>query len=207
MGVYLVLGMTFGLWAAWTPGPLATFIVSKTIASGWHRTWPMAFSPLVSDGPIAALVLLVLTQVPPWMETALRLGGGIFLLYLAWGAWKSWRAFQAAEPSSKAAGASSILKAATVNWLNPSPYIGWSLILGPLFLKGWREEPANGVAVLLGFYGVMVLSLAAIILLACAAGRLGPKVNKTLLLLTSVGLLGFGFYQLWVGGSGWSVGF
>lgn len=199
MGVCFVLGVTFGLWAAWTPGPLSTFLVSKAISSGWRRTLPAALSPLISDGPIAVLVLFILTQVPPWMETALRLGGGVFLLYLAWGAWKSWRVFQAAETSSKATGAFSLLKAATVNWLNPGPYIGWSLVLGPLFLKGWREAPANGVAVLVGFYGVMVLSLAAMILLASAAGRLGPKVNKALLLLTSLGLLGFGFYQLWMG--------
>jgi threonine/homoserine/homoserine lactone efflux protein len=199
MGVFFVLGMTFGLWAAWTPGPLSTFLVSKAISNGWRRTLPAALSPLISDGPIAALVLLVLAQVPSWMEAALRLAGGIFLLYLAWDALRSWRAFQVKDADSGGAGASSLLKAATVNWLNPGPYIGWSLVLGPLFLKGWREAPASGVAVLVGFYGVMVLSLSAMIVLASAAGRLGPRVNKVLLLLTALGLASFGLYQLWTG--------
>ena len=202
MGIYALLGITFGLAAAWMPGPLSMFLVSKSLSSGWRRTLPAALSPLVSDGPIAVLVLFVLTQVPSWMETGLRLAGGIFLLYLAWDAWRNWRAFQAAEPSSNATGAFSLLKAATVNWLNPGPYLGWSLVLGPLFLKGWREAPANGVAVLLGFYGVMVLSLAGMIFLASLAGHLGPKVNRALLLLTSLGLMGFGFYQLWTGARG-----
>jgi len=207
MGVYALLGITFGLAAAWMPGPLAAFLVSQSLSRGWRRTMPAALSPLVSDGPIAALVLLVLTQVPPWLEKALRLGGGFFLLYLAWCALKSWRSFEPEVADREGSAAAGLFKAATVNWLNPNPYLGWSLVLGPLFLKGWREAPANGVAVLLGFYGVMVASLAAIIVLASAAGRLGPKVNRVLLLLSSLGLAAFGLYQFWTAGSGFSIGF
>jgi threonine/homoserine/homoserine lactone efflux protein len=207
MGAYWLFGITFGLAAAWTPGPLGAYLISQSLARGWRRTLPGALSPLVSDGPIAVLVLLVLSQVPPWLERALRLGGGFFLLYLAWEALRSWRTFEAKEPPAHLSGLGGLLKAATVNWLNPHPYLGWSLVLGPLFLKGWREAPANGLALVAGFYGVVVLSLVAMILLASLAGRLGPRLSRALLLLAALGLAAFGVYQLWMAASGGSWGF
>ena len=46
----------------------------------------------------------------------------------------------------------SLFAATVVNFLDPSPYIGWSLVMGPLLLKGWRESPANGISLLVIFY-------------------------------------------------------
>jgi FtsH-binding integral membrane protein len=81
-----------------------------------------------------------------------------------------------------------------VNVLNPNPYISWSLVLGPLLLKGWREAPSHGVALLAGFYGTMVLGLAGTIALSATAGNLGPRVNRVLIGLSSLALACFGFY-------------
>jgi threonine/homoserine/homoserine lactone efflux protein len=92
-----------------------------------------------------------------------------------------------------------VLRAALVNVLNPNPYISWSLVLGPLLLKGWREAPAHGVALLAGFYGTMVLSLAGTIALFAAARNLGPRVTRVLVGLSAVALAGFGCYLLWSG--------
>ena len=96
----------------------------------------------------------------------------------------------------------SVLRAALVNVLNPNPYISWSLVLGPLLLKGWREAPANGVALLAGFYGTMVLSLAGTIALSATARNLGPRVNRVLIGLSSLVLACFGCYLLWSGAGG-----
>jgi threonine/homoserine/homoserine lactone efflux protein len=92
-----------------------------------------------------------------------------------------------------------VLKAATVNLLNPGPYLGWSLVMGPLLLRGWRETPAHGIALLAGFYGVMVLSLMGVIILFATARRLGPQVNRLLVGLSALALAAFGGYQLWAG--------
>ena len=124
MIAYLILGMTYAFAAAVEPGPLQTYLISQTLSHGWRRTLPAAFSPLISDGPVIALVL------------------------------------------------------------------------GPLLLKAWRETSAHGVALLAGFYGVMVLSLAATIVLFAAARNLGPRV---LIALSSVALACFGCYLLWSG--------
>ena len=196
MSTYLILGMTYAFAAAVQPGPLQTYLISQTLSHGWRRTLPAALCPLISDGPIIVLVLLVLSRVPVWMAQGLRLAGGAFVLYLAWGALKAWRGYGA---NDVAPAPSSVLRAALVNVLNPNPYISWSLVLGPLLLKGWREAPAHGVALLAGFYGTMVLSLAGTIALSATARSLGLHVNRALIGLSSLALACFGCYLLWSG--------
>ena len=194
MLTYLILGMTYAFAAAVQPGPLQTYLISQTLTHDWRRTLPAALSPLLSDGPIILLVLLVLSRVPAWMMQALRLAGGVFVLYLAWAALQAWRRYDAqAIPSPPP---STVLQAALVNVLNPNPYIAWTLVLGPLLLKAWRETPSHGVALLAGFYGTMVLALAATIALSATARNLGPRVTRLLIGLSSVALACFGCYLL-----------
>jgi threonine/homoserine/homoserine lactone efflux protein len=199
MWIYLMQGVTFGLAAAVTPGPLALFIISQAIASGWRRAMPAAFSPLISDGPIAMLVLAILSQMPPRMIVYLRLLGGVFILYLAYGAWKSWQNFDSQKPVPPKPGQSNALKAAAINWLNPNPYISWSIIIGPILINGWRTSPANGIAFLAGFYVVMIACMIGMILLFAAANKMGRRVQKVLIALSSFALACFGLYQLWMG--------
>jgi threonine/homoserine/homoserine lactone efflux protein len=196
MLMYLILGITYAFAAAVAPGPLQTYLISQTLTHGWRRTLPAAFCPLISDGPVIALALLVLIRVPVWMAQGLRLAGGVFVLYLAWGAARSWRGHDA---QAVAPAPSGLLRAVLVNVLNPNVYISWSLVLGPLLLKAWRESSANGVALLAGFYGTMVLALAGTIVLFAAARNLGPRVTRMLIGLSSVALACFGCYLLWSG--------
>jgi threonine/homoserine/homoserine lactone efflux protein len=184
-----------GFAAAVTPGPLAMFIISQAVTRGWRRTLPAAFSPLISDGPIAIVVLAVLSRIPPRMIIYMRLLGGAFLLYLAYGAWKDWRNFDVKKPVVES-GQNSALKAALINWLNPNPYIGWSVILGPILLSGWRASPANGIAMLAGFYIGMIASMIGMIFMFAAAKKFGRKVQKYLIAISSFGLACFGLYQI-----------
>jgi threonine/homoserine/homoserine lactone efflux protein len=199
MLTYLILGTTYAFAAAVEPGPLQTYLISQTLSHGWRRTLPAAFSPLISDGPVIVLVLLVLSRIPVWLAQGLRLAGGVFVLYLAWGAVKAWRRRDAQDTPRAPSKRQSLLRAALVNALNPNPYISWSLVLGPLLLKAWRETPAHGVALLAAFYGTMVLSLAGTIALFAAARNLGPRVIRVLIGLSSVALACFGCYLLWSG--------
>lgn len=86
-----------------------------------------------------------------------------------------------------------------INLLNPNPYLSWTLVLGPLLLKGWREAPSNAVALLVSFYGMMILAMVVIVALFSAAGNLGPKVNRSLIGVSAIALTCFGIYQLWLG--------
>jgi threonine/homoserine/homoserine lactone efflux protein len=202
MGAYLLFGATFAFAAAVQPGPLQTYLISQALAKGWRHTLPAALSPLLSDGPVILLVLLVLSRLPARFEHVLRLAGALFLFYLAASAFKTWRDYHGAEDAVAGSAGQSLFRAAVVNLLNPNPYLGWSLVLGPLLLKGWREAPANGIALVAGFYGTMILSLAGIILLFAGARGLGPRVGRVLVGASAVALAGFGVYQLCSGVSG-----
>jgi threonine/homoserine/homoserine lactone efflux protein len=89
-----------------------------------------------------------------------------------------------------------------MNAANPSPYLYWSLVTGPILLNGWRTAPANGIAFLAGFYAAIIFSLAGIILLFGTARKLGPKVNRAMIGISALALAGFGLFQLWFGLSG-----
>ena len=67
------------------PGPFQAFLLSLVARYGWRRAMPAVLAPLVSDPPIVAIVLLVLTRLPEQFLAALRVAGGLFLLFLAWG--------------------------------------------------------------------------------------------------------------------------
>lgn len=202
MWPYLLQGIGFGLAAAAQPGPFQTYLVSQTLLKGWQRTLPAAFAPLISDGPIILLCLLVLSQVPDWMQRILYFAGGLFILYLAFGAYKAWRDFDPSLPAPEAGTQQSVLKAALMNALNPNPYMYWTLVMGPILLRGWRETPLHGIGFLAGFYVTIVLSLMGIILVFGTTQRFGPKVNRALLGVSAVALLCFGVYQLWLGTAG-----
>lgn len=199
MWLYVLQGVGLGFSAAVLPGPFLAYLISQTLERGWRRALPAAFAPLISDGPIITLCLLVLSQVPGWFERFLHFAGGTFILYLAYGAYKAWRNFDLKLPSTDPGARGSAFKAALMNALSPGPYIYWSLVTGPILLRGWRETPVNGIGFLAGFYATIVLSLIAIILVFSLARELGPKVNRALLGVSALALSGFGLYQLWLG--------
>ena len=180
------------------PGPLQAFLLAQTLRQGWKRTIPAAMAPLISDGPIILLVLLVLTRLPNSFLVGLRLVGGAFLLYLAWDAYQACRtaAEQTNEPSPSLVSAS-VWKAVLTNFLNPNPYIFWSILAGPILLSGWQESAWNGVGFILGMYGALVGGLALFVYLFGTATQQSWRLRQTLTLVSAVALLGFGLFQFW----------
>ncbi|MEN8242402.1 MAG: LysE family transporter [Chloroflexota bacterium] len=193
---YILIGSGFAFAAAIQPGPLQAFLLSGVAQKGWKRTLPAAFSPLISDGPIAVLALLVLNQIPEILSKVLQAVGGVFLIYLAWGSYRQWQQNAAQEPDSETSVPQTLFKAAMVNILNPNPYLGWSLVLGPAFLVAWQESPANAAALIIAFYGTMVLALAGTILLFGTTRFLGPAGRRSLILVSAVVLAALGAYML-----------
>lgn len=157
---YLMIGATYAFAAAVQPGPFQAYLISSTMVNGLRRTLPAVLSPILSDIPIVCLVLLVLTQVPPLLVHVLQFAGGLFLLYLAVGALKAYRNYQDALTDRPAPVRQTVIKGALVNLLNPNPYLGWALIMGPLLLKAWDQTPVYGIALVAAFYLTMVLALA-----------------------------------------------
>jgi threonine/homoserine/homoserine lactone efflux protein len=199
MWLYIVQGIGYGFAAAVQPGPFQTYLISQTLTKGWRSTLPASLAPLVSDAPIIALCLLILSQVPVWFQRFLYLAGGLFVLYLAYNAYKSWKGFDPSIPTTETGTQQSVIKAALVNLLNPNPYIFWSLVTGPILLAGWRAAPLHGVGFLLGFYITMILGFGVTIVVFGLARQLGPRINRTLLGVSAIALFCFGLVQLWKG--------
>jgi threonine/homoserine/homoserine lactone efflux protein len=196
---YFLRGATLGLSAMAAPGPFQAFLLAQTLKNGWRRTLPASLAPLVSDGPIVALVLLVLTQTPDWFLSILQILGGLFILYLARGAFLASKIAEATPEIFEEAAHQNFLKAVLMNALSPGPYLFWSVIAGPIVVEGWRQLPALGLSFVLGFYLTLIGGFAAFVILFATASQFGPKVNKILRVVSAVALLGFGLYQLWQG--------
>jgi threonine/homoserine/homoserine lactone efflux protein len=193
---YFVQGLTLGVSAGATPGPFQAFLLARTLKNGWRRTLPVALAPLISDGPIVALVLIVLTRLPGWFLQAMRIGGGLFLIYLAVMTYRTFRAMAVdAEPEAGEAG-QSLAEAALINALSPGPWLFWSTVNGPLLVQGWRESPSHAGAFLLAFYGFMIAMNGALIVLFGTARRLGQRVTRALTGISAGALLALGVYQL-----------
>lgn len=202
MIAHLAQGIGLGFAGAVQPGPFQAFALGQTLKNGWRRSVWISLAPLISDGPIILLVLLALSRVPDSLQRALHLASGVFLLWLARGAFRNWRIArqrQALEPDS---GGTTMVKAVLMNFISPGPYIYWSLVAGPMFLEAWRSTPANGLGFLLGFYGTLVGTFAAIILVFGRARDLGPRVTRVLLGISAAALAGFALLQLWRGITG-----
>lgn len=199
LGTYIIQGITLGLSAAITPGPFQAYLLAQTMKNGWQRTLPATLTPFVTDGPIIILVLFILTKTPDWFLDMLQVVGGVFVLYLAYGAFRTFQNASDHQLVSTESASQSFIKAVGINFLNPAPYIFWSVISGPILLEGWRQMPLLGIGFLASFYGGFVVFLVVLVLFFALARTSGPLVVRGLLGLSAIALCVFGIYQLWTG--------
>lgn len=192
---YILIGGGFAFAAAAQPGPLQAFLLSRVAAAGWKRTLPAAFAPVISDGPIALLMLTLLHHVARGFESILRGAGGVVLLYFAVRTFLEWRRTKTGFTLDEQSSPRTLLQAVAVNIVNPGPYIGWSLILGPVALEAWAKAPIYAVMLVASFYVVMVSSLALFILLIGTTSFLGPRGRRGLMLAAAVVLAGLALYS------------
>jgi threonine/homoserine/homoserine lactone efflux protein len=185
---HLALGSGLAFAAAIQPGPLQAFLLARAAETGWRRTLPACLSPLLSDGPIALVSLLLLSQLPPSFHLLLRVAGGL-LLCLAGVTFLRWH--RPAGPAPGGPAPRTLLEAALVNLLNPNPYLGWCVVLGPAVLAAWRESGMSAFAVMAAFYGTMCATLAALVLVA-GSRLLSPRARRALVAISAVVLAGLG---------------
>jgi threonine/homoserine/homoserine lactone efflux protein len=193
----VMVGAGFAFAAAAQPGPLQAFLLARVAAAGWRRTLPAAAAPLISDGPIALLALVLLRTLAQGLVSALRVAGGVVLLLFAIRSYQAWRQSRQGIGLEAPSAPRTLLAAVGVNVVNPGPYLGWTLVLGPLAIESWAEAPAKAVALVLSFYVVVVLCLVLFILAVGTTSILGPRFRRALLLASSVALASLGLYSLY----------
>lgn len=199
---YIIQGFTIGLSAGSSPGPFQFYLLSQALNTGWRRTLPSAFAPLISDGPIVITILLLLAQLPDLFLTVLQIGGGLFVLTLAWGAYHAFRVSSPDElPVTPEGGSARIglMKATLMNFLSPGPYLFWGTVLGPLTVKAWAESPGLAAGFVISFYTALLGFNVLFVLVFAKASAFGSKMVYGLKGFAALALLVFGLYQLWVG--------
>jgi threonine/homoserine/homoserine lactone efflux protein len=193
---------SFAFAAAVQPGPLQAFLSSRAAADGWKRTLPASLAPLLSDILPALLALFAFGRLPVSAQPLLRTAGGLLLLYLAWSAARRLQPAVAPLATNPGSVPATLLQAALVSVLNPNPYLGWALVLGPAVAAAWHRHPASAVAMLLAFYGTMVATLAALIWVFGTARLLSVRAQRALIGASALILAALGIYQVGLGLAG-----
>ena len=198
---YFIFGLTYAFACVVQPGPFQAYLFSQSIRNGWRKTIPLVFAPLISDLPVIILVLFILTNIPHSVLGILQCFGGIFLLYLAYKAFKTInKPFNDGKQNESQYG--NLIKAVIVNLFNPNPYLGWSLVMGPMLIKAWSFGSKNGIALLTGFYSSMIVYSIVMVAIFSATSNMGQRINKILIAISVLAFAFFGIYQLWSGLAG-----
>ena len=202
---YLILGLTLGLSAGITPGPLLALVITASLRRGLAGGLQVALAPFVTDAPIIVLSILLLEQLPPWALTAVTVAGGLLVITLGINTLRAARHAQLpAQAERSSASRSEMWQGALVNALNPHPYLFWATVGGPTLLAGWREGAMYAAAFLLGFYGLLVGSKVIVAWLvarhAGALPRRGYRLVLAILGLAMVMLGGLLIREAWVAG-------
>lgn len=180
----LAPALGFGFVAGVMPGPLQTFLLLQTLQRGARGGVWILPAPLLSDGPIIAVCLLLLSQAGSGWLRGLSLAGGLFLLYLVRESWRGLRRDDTEvderlrDVAARYQGPGLLARAALINGLGPGPWLFWGTVMGPMLIQLWRASPGRGLAFLAVFYGTLVAMLTVQLLLFSFARRLGPKIAR-----------------------------
>jgi threonine/homoserine/homoserine lactone efflux protein len=178
---HLLLAFTVGLGAGITPGPLQTLVVTTALQRGYAGGWRVAIGPLLTDAPIVALSIAVVSQLSESQLRGLAIVGGVVVILF--GLREMWSA-RRPLPETEVAGSRDLWRGAIVNLTNPHPWVFWAGIGGPALVAAWRDSVAFGLGFLLIFYGLLIgskLVLAAVV--AVGKRRLEPSSRQRLLFI------------------------
>lgn len=163
---FLLSGLSLGLAAGLSPGPLLALVIAQTLRHGAKEGVKVAFAPVLSDVPVVLLSLFVTSRFSglgsalAWMSIV----GGVFVAYLGY---ESFRVAPADLTGGQTA-PRSFAKAVAVNLLNPHVYLFWAAAGAPMVLKGLKRPDGAAFAFIGGFYFCLVGSK---VLLAIFIGR------------------------------------
>lgn len=197
----LITGISLGLGAGISPGPLLTLVATSSLERGFRAGARVAVAPLVTDAPIVAAAVAFVSSIPAAVLRGLGIAGGIVVIGL--GAVTMRGISRPAGPAAARAGAADLWRGVAVNVLSPHPWVFWLSAGGPLLVAAWRRGPAIGVAFAAGFYLMLVGSKVAVAYAVARAGRrLGEAARRRLVAAGGALLVVGGAMLLWHAASG-----
>lgn len=181
----LTAGVIFGLSAGLAPGPLLTFVITQTLKHNTGEGIKVAAAPLITDLPIIALSLFVLTKLADfnYILGIISCAGGLYILYLAYECVHAGHITQEMSFDRP----QSLKKGSIINFLNPHPYLFWITVGAPFILKTWFETPIAPFLFIAGFYVLLVGSK---VILALIVGRYKSFLTGSIYVYIMRGLAG-----------------
>ena len=197
----LGIGVSLGLGAGITPGPLLGLVINETLRNGWPAGVSVALAPLMGDIFVIACCLLLLPQLPPVTFPLLSLGGGFYVLFIGWETLRTVPATAGPTTTSPGNTFQSLRKGLTVNLLNPHPYLFWFTVGGPFVIQSATQSAFGAIlAFLSGFYGCLVGSKVLLALLVHSGrARLQSRGYRLTLQISGMLLLVLGGMLVWEG--------
>ncbi len=151
---YLIAGISFGLSAGFSPGPLFAMVISHTINFGLREGIKAALAPLLTDLPIIFITTFLLSSIYQYKPLLglISIIGGLFVLYLAY---ENWRITEA-NKEINVQESNSVAKGAMVNALSPHPYLFWIMVGSPMILDAYRRGVGHAAIFIVSFYICLV---------------------------------------------------
>lgn len=197
----LGIGVSLGLGAGITPGPLLGLVIAETLRNGWRAGVSVALAPLLGDLFVIACCLLLLARLSPTFVAILSFWGGLYVMFLGWETLRTVPAGAAPTAERTENIWRSLRKGLTVNLLNPHPYLFWLTVGGPLMIQSHRQSEFGAIAAFLsGFYGCLVGSKVLLALLVHSGrARLQSRGYRLTLQISAGLLLALGGMLVWGG--------
>ncbi|MBI9111245.1 LysE family translocator [Maridesulfovibrio ferrireducens] len=187
---YMVAGAALGLGAGLTPGPLLTLVLTQTFSHGPKEGAKVAFTPLLTDGPILCMSLLAMSWIKthPSVMGIISIAGAIVVALFGYDCFKT-RAIILPEMNIKPG---SFKKGLLTNYMNPHVYIFWATVGAPSTLLASDSGMLAPVLFLSGFF---VCLIGAKITVAYLAGRFRELLSSRtyLIIMRVLGLALFAF--------------
>ncbi|MBL8153340.1 MAG: LysE family transporter [Anaerolineae bacterium] len=184
-------GISLGFSAGAMPGPFNSYLIGATLLLGWRRALIIVLTPLITDGPIILLAVVLLRQIPADWIRVIQLVGGLYLIWVAYGAWRRFRQGVTLTADTTATGRT-LAQGLLMNWLSPGPYIFWATINGPLLIQALNQSVWAALAFLAAFYGTFLGILVGYVIVFDRLRRLDERFTRAILLVTVLVMLLFG---------------
>jgi len=152
----LLAGLLLGVVEGIRPGPLLTIVIKETLSNGFRAGMRAASAPFFTDGPLIILSIFVASWVAtqPLILCVISILGACFLTKNGMECFGS----EIPEVDTDTPDLSKSLKRGILtNLLNPSVYIFWFLVGGPIMAAAADKEPLAPIAYALSFLISIVL--------------------------------------------------
>ncbi|GBC60209.1 hypothetical protein DENIS_1160 [Desulfonema ishimotonii] len=151
---FLFSGVIFGLSAGISPGPLLTLVVSETLRYNVAEGIKVSVSPLITDLPIIIFTLFALIHVSDTLPFLgmISIAGAAFIAFMGYES----ICFKGAELHIGDSPPHSIRKGAVANLLNPSPYLFWFSIGGPILGSALKLSLISVAFFITAFYVCLI---------------------------------------------------